>query len=348
MTISLRKVVAGGVAAIAAVALAGCSSSKAGNTSNASGCHEVKIKSADPSLTSAATLTVAAKALDKAHGVCVKLDASGTSSTNIIDAVLAGQAEFGTPGTATALDAIREGAKLQIIGAIANDLHTMVISNKALAKTGLTDSSPIADRVRALKGMTIATGAVGSTHFQILRAYLKQYGLDPDKDVRIVGVSASSALITGIEHGQYGAIANASGVVEKAVADKAGSIWISGPRGDIPGSQDVKTCVLVARTDTVQNKSSDVDAVRAAVGDALNAINNDHDATGTTLRAAYFPKLDTAVWDLAWGAATAAYPKSLRFPQSAYQYWIDNDAKGAASFSKVSYTQITYGPAQTS
>ena len=307
----------------------------------------VTIKSAAPSLTIAVPLAMVANQADKAHGIAVDLMASGTSSTVIVDAVLAGQAEFGTPGTADALQAIRQGAKLKIIAAITNNLQVMVMRDDVLQKLDVSPTAPIQDRVRALKGLTIGTGAVGSTHYQILRAYLKQYGVDPDKDVRLVGMAETSALISGIEQKRYDAMAYASPIVQQAIAKHVASVWISAPRGDIPGSDAVKTCVVVARADTVETHPKDVEALRAALADALGSVRTDHAAVGETLHRTYFPKLDPVVWSDAWDGATNAYPINLAFTREAYQYWIGNDPKGPDSYKDVDYKQVTYAPAQS-
>ena len=284
------------------------------------------IKAAAPSLTIAVQLAMVARGIDKAHGFTTDLQASGTSSAVTINAVLSGQADFGSPGTADALQAIRAGANLKIIG--------------------VSPTAPIAERIRALKGLTVATGAVGSTHYQILRAYLKQYGLNPDTDLRLIGLGDTSALITGIELGRYDAIAYASGVVEKAIADKAAMLWISGPGGDIPGSDEIKTCVIVVRAEMVETRKADIDAFRAGLQEALRAVNGDHAATGAMLHDTYFPKLDPAVWELAWNGATRSYPADLAFSRASWDYWIANDPKGAASFKDVDYAAVTYAPAQ--
>ena len=307
----------------------------------------LSIKAAAPSLTTAVQLAMIARQLDKANGFSADLLASGTSSTITVEAVLSGQADFGSPGTADALQAIRAGANLKIIAAVANNLQTMVISNAALKRVGVAPTAPVADRIRALKGLTVATGAVGSTHYQILRAYLKQYGIDPDRDLQLVGLGDTSALITGIEHGRYDAIAYASGVVELAVADKEASIWISGPAGDIPGSEDVKTCVIIVRADMAEKRPADIEAFRAGLQAALKAIDTDHAATGRTLHDTFFPKLNPEVWNLAWNGATKSYPPNLAFTRAAYDYWIANDPKGAASYKDVDYAKITYAPAQS-
>jgi NitT/TauT family transport system substrate-binding protein len=304
------------------------------------------IKSAVPSLTIAVPLTMVAKKLDEQHGVKADEQASGTSSTIIVDAVLSGQTLFGTPGTADALQAIRQGADLKILGAVVNNLLVAVIRDDVMKKLGVAPDAPIADRIHALKGLTIGTGAVGSTLYQVTRTYLKQYGIDPDKDVRLVGVGETSALISGIEQQRFDVISYASPVVEQAVARHIGSVWFSAPRGDIPGSDNVKMAVVITRTETLQSRKAEVDALLAALGDALHDVRDNHQATGQLLHDTYFPKLDQAVWNTAWDTATTSYPKSLAFTREAYKYWIANDPKGADSYKDVDYAKIVYAPSQ--
>jgi NitT/TauT family transport system substrate-binding protein len=343
-----------GVAAVGAalviVGLAGCNpqGESAAGSDTADGKGAVSIRGSSPTLTTAVPLTMVAENVDGAHGLEVDLTAAGTSSTIVVDAVLAGQAEYGSAGTATALQAIREGADLKVVAAIADNLQVMVISKEAMQATGVSPTAPIAERVRALKGLTIATGALGSTHPQILRSYLQQYGVDPDEDVSLAYITDASAMISGFEQGRFDAIAYSSGAVEQAIATSGAEVWISGPRGDIPGSGDITTGVIVARSDTVEENPARVDALRAALADALEAVHSETTATGQTLREEYFAELDPAVWDLAWKGARGAYPSDLKFTRGAFEYWIHNDPDGVDSYSEVEYEQTTYGPAQGS
>ena len=161
-----------------------------------------------------------------------------------------------------------------------------------------------------------------------------------------MGVGETSALISGIEQKRFDVISYASPVVEQAVARHIGSVWFSAPRGDIPGSDNVKMAVIIARGETLENHKADVDALMAALGDALRDVRDNHQATGQLLHDTYFPKLDQAVWSTAWDTATTSYPKSLAFTREAYKYWIANDPKGAESYRDVDYTKVVYGPAQ--
>jgi NitT/TauT family transport system substrate-binding protein len=348
MTRRYSRAAAGICAAVLAVATAACGSQDSGSSAASGGQRELTIKAAAATLTIAVPLTMVANDTDRAHGLAVDLQASGTSSTHVVDAVIAGDAEYGSAGTPTVLHAIREGADLKIIAAVVNNLHLMVIRDDVMQRLGVPPTAPIEQRVHALKGLTIATGAIGSAHYQMLRAYLKKYGLDPDKDIKLVGVEDTAALLSGIDHKRYDAIAYGSGIVEQAVANTGAKVWISNPRGDIPGGADVKTSLIFARAETVEKNKADVDALRAALTDALQSVRNDRDATGRTLRAKNFPELDPAVWDLAWKTAAVGYPSSLAFPRVAYDYWVANDPNGPDGYKGVDYTKVTYAPAQSS
>jgi NitT/TauT family transport system substrate-binding protein len=297
-------------------------------------------------LTTAVPLTVLARKYDKSHGLQIENPQAGTNSSLIIEAVLSGNADFAVAGTLTVLQAIRAGGNLTIIGSVANNQLVTVIGNDALKNIGISDKAPIADRIHALKGLTIGTNPAGATYTQMLRAYLKEYGLDPDKDVKLVGIADASALITGLEQGRFDAIATASGVVEQALGLNAGSVWFSAARGDIPGSEKSIVALAVTRPDMIEKDPSTVEAFRASLTEALKAINEDRVETGRILKENYFQKFDPALWEIVWGGATAAFPTTLKFNQDAFEFWINNDPKGADSYKDIDYKKITYGPSQ--
>jgi NitT/TauT family transport system substrate-binding protein len=305
----------------------------------------VKVMSSLANLTVAVPYAVVAEKFDKAHGLDIEMLSVGGASNLMVDAVISGSTLFSTPGTATALQAIRAGAKLRIIAAVANNQMVAVMRDETLKKLNVSPSSPIADRIRALKGLTIGTNPPGSTMNQLLRAYLKQYGMDGDKDVSIIGTADASALITGLVQGRYDVIVAGSGQVEQAISLKSGTLWFSGARGDIPGSEKSMIDVIVASEDTIQKNPALVDAYIAALQDALNVMRRDHEGVGRLMRAQYFQKLDPDVWNLVWSAATAGYPTTTTFSKDAYDFWIGIDAKGPESYKDLDFNKIIYVPA---
>jgi NitT/TauT family transport system substrate-binding protein len=265
----------------------------------------------------------------------------------MIDAVVAGSATFGNPGTITVLQAIRAGADLIVLGAFCNNQIGGVISKTAMAKTGLTATSPFPDKIKAMKGMTIGTNPQGATYTQVFRAYLKKYGLDPDNDVRLVYISDTPALISGIDQNRYDAIVTAAGFIEQAITLGSANMWFSGASGEIPGSESELTTVSIARRDTVEKNPELVKQFLAAMQDGLDAINNDREKTADLLYKEYFSKIDPAVWKLIVDRTPKGFPQKLTFSKAVFDYWTSNDPKGAESYKDVDYKKITYGPAQS-
>lgn len=107
----------------------------------------VKVASSVPTMTTAALYLMKSLQLNKKHGLDVEYIQMGGASTLMVDAVLSGNAMFATPGTATALQAIRQGANLRVVGAYANNQIAAVIGKAAMEKTGLTAASPAADKI---------------------------------------------------------------------------------------------------------------------------------------------------------------------------------------------------------
>ncbi len=307
---------------------------------------QMKVMSSLPTMTSAPTYMMKSRKFDIARGLDMVIQQTGGSSSLQIDGLLSKNADFGFPGTGTALNAIREGADLRILGCYSNNQMAAVIQNDKLKSLGVSVDAPIADRIRALKGMTIATNPVGATYTQMLRYYLKQYGLDPDRDVRLIGVQDSNAMIAGIQQARFDVICTASGIVEQAISMGVGSLWFSASRGDIPGSERTQVGVMVTRGELADREPAYVETMRSAINDALNFLNNDRVTAGKILHDQYLNKIDAAVWSLVWDNAKAAFPGKLTFSRSTYDFWIDADPKGADSYKHIDYKKITFPSAQ--
>jgi ABC-type nitrate/sulfonate/bicarbonate transport system substrate-binding protein len=125
-----RRLVAALGVAILTVSMTACNPARSGGGNAANGSADgpgLVIKAAAPSLTIAVPLTMVINRTDAAHGIDVDLQASGTSSTNVIDAVIANQVEYGSAGTPSVLHAIREGADLKIVAAVVDNLQVLVL-----------------------------------------------------------------------------------------------------------------------------------------------------------------------------------------------------------------------------
>ena len=108
--------------------------------------------------------------------------------------MLAGDIDVAYVGAAPVLSAVSTGLDAKIVAAVNTEGSDLVL------RTGLNYTGP-----SSLKGLKIATFQAGTIQDTILRNWLKQNGIDPEKDVTIVGMGPGDA-VTAITAGQVDAV----------------------------------------------------------------------------------------------------------------------------------------------
>jgi len=111
-----------------------------------------------------------------------------------MQAMLAGDIDVAYVGAAPVLSAVSTGLDARIVAAVNTEGSDLVL------RTGLTYTGP-----SSLKGLKIATFQAGTIQDTVLRNWLKQNGIDPEKDVTIVGMGPGDA-VTAITAGQVDAV----------------------------------------------------------------------------------------------------------------------------------------------
>ncbi len=164
-------------------------------------------------------------------------------------ALVAGQAQFADITVADVTAMQTQGKDAILFYNIANrPTMTLVVSNEALAKTGVSRQSPIIERYRALKGLTLGITGPGSQGDLYMRYLIKQGGLDPDKDVNIIPVGNGAALLAAIESGQIDGFMQSPPFPLIAVRDGKAQVLIMNSAGDVPEFRNFAfTCIGVSR-----------------------------------------------------------------------------------------------------
>jgi len=112
-----------------------------------------------------------------------------------MQAMLAGDIDVAYVGAAPVLSAISTGLDAKIVAGVNNQGSDLVVRND------LDYKDP-----QSLKGMTIATYPAGTIQDTVLRNWLKQNNISPDKDVTIKGMSTPGDAVTAITAGKVDAV----------------------------------------------------------------------------------------------------------------------------------------------
>jgi NitT/TauT family transport system substrate-binding protein len=172
-----------------------------------------------------------------------------------LQAVIAGDAQFALiPGTYQ-LMAHEKGQRMPAVMSVLtrNSINLVMHRDVARAK-GITDKSPLADKLQALKGLKLAGSAPGGFSHQMLVYYAIKAGLEPQKDVEVVGLGTDPARLAALEQRQVDVFATGTPTPEAAVARGFGVMLVDNSAGEDPDFGEFMMDVLLAPAATLKQK----------------------------------------------------------------------------------------------
>jgi ABC-type nitrate/sulfonate/bicarbonate transport system substrate-binding protein len=152
---------------------------------------------------------------------------SGNAATT---ALLARSVDFAGSGPSEALTARARGRDIIVVGNLYRGLSgSLVLAKSVIEKLGVKSDAPVADRLKALDGLTIATPSATSAYTGPVKNGAAQVGAKP-KLIYMAQPAMPAALETGAIQGMIGAAPFSIAPVVKG----SGAVWISGPRAQFP------------------------------------------------------------------------------------------------------------------
>jgi NitT/TauT family transport system substrate-binding protein len=191
----------------------------------------------------------------KDEGLDVEIINVPANSTPVA-AMMGGSVDIAGLGVQTAFSAIDKGQPIKILTPMVTEYTSTIFARPEVMRSkGITVKSPLADRVKAMIGLKLATTAIGAGPHLMYRYLFKKYadGADVDKLAEVVPIGDSAATLAGMKRGIVDVSAFSPPVPEKAVADGIGEIMIDFINGDVPeisGAVDVVLAVADAKLKT--------------------------------------------------------------------------------------------------
>jgi NitT/TauT family transport system substrate-binding protein len=261
------------------------------------------------------------------NGIKIEVTDLKGQSANCIAALLSESVELCQVGTPTGTDAIAEGAKFKAVAVLTGPINEIFISKKVADASGVAPDAPVADRVKALKGLNLVTAAPGTAHYLTLAATLEKGGLTMD-DVQYRTLGDVTAMIESIRNGQIDGALWTIGSLAPLLMDGSGVRWISMARGDIDEFKTLPYVTVYARADWVDANGDLVGRIHKSYADAIHALKTDPERTGKLFKDMFFPNLDQALWDDGFNMARQAYLDGAKTTAAAWQQSLDMQVKG--------------------
>ena len=183
-----------------------------------------------------------------------------------IQALVAGEVDFNFAAGNGQMEAFKQGRKLLgVFNALEKLMLNAVMHVDVAHERGVTTQSPLADKLAALKGLTIAGTRPGAIPNQLAEYMVRQAGYDPQKDVEIVGAGEGAALIAALESRQVDVVVTATPVPEQTVARGSATMLVNNAGGELPGLVPFNMATVLVRPEYAERNPDVVGRfVRAA------------------------------------------------------------------------------------
>jgi ABC-type nitrate/sulfonate/bicarbonate transport system substrate-binding protein len=263
---------------------------------------DVTIVLSSASLGPAAPRVARELGLFEKHGLNAKIIPMDSANTALA-AVVSKTADAGMIGSGTLINARARGLDIVIIAnGYAGFATTMVLSKVAAEKLGVSPDAPVAQRLKAADGLTIATPeATASSTIGFRRA-----GATVGATYRFTYM-AQTAMQAALETGAIDGYLASAPFWAAPIASGKGVVWISGPRGELPtGSVNTSSTQLQMLRDRAEAEPQLARAFAAVFADFRKAI----DERPTEVKAAVarvFPNLDAKLLDIVYPSESMAW-----------------------------------------
>lgn len=215
----------------------------------------------------------------------------------VVAAVLSGEVDFGFIGASAALDARIEGAPVKVVAQAGASIQRLVLTkataDRLAAEQGVTPESPLADRIAAIDGLTIAGAGTGSTSNALLAGLAKSNGIT----VEIIPGNSTST-VAGMRQGLYDGGYWPIGVMESLVAEGDAVLWIDAT--DNPSQAAFYGAFVIVRDDFAAANPEAIRRFHLALEEAFDIIENDPARAKAALKAGAFDATAQEVFDVMW------------------------------------------------
>ena len=258
-----------------------------------------------------------------------------------VQAVLSRDAEFAaTPGTYQ-LSTYAQGQRLLSVASLLARNSINVVMHKAVAaERGITGRTPLAEKLKALKGLKMSGIAPGSFSYQVLVNYVQQAGLDPKTDVSLIGVGSSGALLAALEQRQIDVFATGTPIPDAAVHRGFGFMLVDNAMGEDPAFHEFMMVVVMVRPEMAQQRPDLVRRTMRALVRANRWIREHKPEEALPHVRASVPRLEPPVIEAALKAVWHGIPPDGRVTERAVDLTQDFMLKVGAVKEKLPYAAL--------
>ncbi len=258
------------------------------------------------------------------EGLDVDIISVGANQTPVA-AILSGGADIAGIGVQAAFAARDKKQPVKLLAPVAQAYtSTMFIRKDTAKKLGISRSSPLEERVKALKGLNLATTAIGAGPHLMYKFLFAKYGggLNADKDATVVPVGNSHATLAAMSKGVVDVSAFSPPVPQKAIADGYAETLIDFINGDVPETLGMVYTALAISEKKLNDDPEMLAAFLRALDKGGKLAHSDKKRAGEAARK-FMKGLDSGLYDEAVDAIIGSVPKSVEMPTDGLEKYMN-------------------------
>lgn len=216
------------------------------------------------------------------------------SSSECLRALQAQEVEICEVSTFSGLDAIADGADLQVVATLTGPISEILFAAKAVDALEIGTKPPLEARLDALEQARVATTAKGTTHYQVFATLLATEGRKIE-NIHMLSYESPRAMAEALRIGEADAIVWTTGEMEDLVAQGIALPWISLTRGDTMAMERLPFVSAFARREWIVANPYVVSRVYKSYARANRLLRIDPSAAAR-VRAELAPDYDWPRW----------------------------------------------------
>jgi len=229
-------------------------------------------------------------------------------SAQAVAAIIGRSADMALATVSDIANAVSQGRDLKVIAAITNQPQMMLtVSTDFAKKHNVSATSPLEDKVKALKGGTYAISAPGSMTDDVMRTLLEMAKLSPDRDAQILALgSGGSEMLGALARKSIDGFVLSPPAGNQAEADGKGVILVNLMTGEVPKYRDIMFQVIVATPSSIAGKRNQLVKFTNALAHAQKLMKTDKEKALEFGKRA-FPNINPDVFRSAFELSYASF-----------------------------------------
>ncbi len=237
-----------------------------------------------------------------------------------IDALISGSVQFTVSTPNRLFTSYEQGKPLLAAMNLGNRVALECFVNKEIAdKRGIGKDTPIEKTVLAMKGETVAGTRPGAFTYLLLLSYAKRFGLEPQKDIKIIGIGGPGAMLPAVENNRIAMGCIGSPTPELADSRGKALVVTKNMSGDDPEFDNFLYEVLYVMPEYAKAHPDTVKGVVQALRKALAYIHATPSKEQLPLLRARFSGLSDELLVAALDANRPTYPTTGVITQEAVE-----------------------------